>query len=297
LSFPLFGPWLGYPSTTMAIYDVFPFFNELDILEIRLNSLYEFVDYFFITEATTTFSGNSKELFLTENLKKFEKFKEKIIVQVVSDVPNLNPFERDWYQRNQAKNLLGKILRDSDFILYGDVDEIPRPELITKASKELNENIKIAHFAQNLNYYYLNLRETSGTLLSYIGDYDNAIDKKWLGTTISKWAYAKNFTMTELRNPEHKMFGKRIDDGGWHFSYVGGEYGTNVEARTKTKIISAAHQELNTKKILKKIGKQTSNYRDIFKRKGANFEVVKDIDYLPVYVQENLAKFDYLIAK
>jgi len=281
----------------MAIYDVFPFFNELDILEIRLNSLYEFVDYFFITEATTTFSGNSKELFLTENLKKFEKFKEKIIVQVVSDVPNLNPFERDWYQRNQAKNLLGKILRDSDFILYGDVDEIPRPELITKASKELNENIKIAHFAQNLNYYYLNLRETSGTLLSYIGDYDNAIDKKWLGTTISKWAYAKNFTMTELRNPEHKMFGKRIDDGGWHFSYVGGEYGTNVEARTKTKIISAAHQELNTKKILKKIGKQTSNYRDIFKRKGANFEVVKDIDYLPVYVQENLAKFDYLIAK
>jgi len=297
LSFPLFGPWLGYHSATMAIYDVFPFFNELDILEIRLNSLYEFVDYFFITEATTTFSGNSKELFLTENLKKFEKFKEKIIVQVVSDVPNLNPFERDWYQRNQAKNLLGKILRDSDFILYGDVDEIPRPELITKASKELNENIKIAHFAQNLNYYYLNLRETSGTLLSYIGDYDNAIDKKWLGTTISKWAYAKNFTMTELRNPEHKMFGKRIDDGGWHFSYVGGEYGTNVEARTKTKIISAAHQELNTKKILKKIGKQTSNYRDIFKRKGANFEVVKDIDYLPVYVQENLAKFDYLIAK
>jgi len=281
----------------MAIYDVFPFFNELDILEIRLNSLYEFVDYFLITEATTTFSGNSKELFLTENLRKFEKFKEKIIVQVVSDVPNLNPFERDWYQRNQAKNLLGKILRDSDFILYGDVDEIPRPELITKASKELNENIKIAHFAQNLNYYYLNLRETSGTLLSYIGDYDNAIDKKWLGTTISKWAYAKNFTMTELRNPEHKMFGKRIDDGGWHFSYVGGEYGTDVESRTKTKIISAAHQELNTKKILKKIGKQTSNYRDIFKRKGANFEVVKDIAYLPVYVQENLAKFDYLIAK
>jgi beta-1,4-mannosyl-glycoprotein beta-1,4-N-acetylglucosaminyltransferase len=281
----------------MAIYDVFPFFNELDILEIRLNSLYEFVDYFLITEATTTFSGNSKELFLTENLRKFGKFKKKIIVQVVSDVPNLNPFERDWYQRNQAKNLLGEILRDSDFILYGDVDEIPRPELITKASKELNENIKIAHFAQNLNYYYLNLRETSGTLLSYIGDYDNAIDKKWLGTTISKWAYAKNFTMTELRNPEHKMFGKRIDDGGWHFSYVGGEYGTDVESRTKTKIISAAHQELNTKKILKKIAKQTSNYRDIFKRKGANFEVVKDIAYLPVYVQENLAKFDYLIAK
>ena len=62
----------------MAIYDVFPFFNELDILEIRLNSLYEVVDYFLITEATTTFSGNSKKLFLTENLEQFEKFKDKI---------------------------------------------------------------------------------------------------------------------------------------------------------------------------------------------------------------------------
>jgi beta-1,4-mannosyl-glycoprotein beta-1,4-N-acetylglucosaminyltransferase len=281
----------------MAVYDVFPFFNELDILEIRLNSLYDVVDYFLITEATTTFSGNKKDLFLTDNFEIFEKFKDKIIVQIVKNVPNASPFERDWYQRNQAKDLLATMVNDSDFILYGDVDEIPRSELIAKASAELSENIKIAHFAQDLNYYYLNLRETSGTLLSYMGEYDNTINKKWLGTTISQWAYAKNFSMTELRNPEHKMFGKRIDDGGWHFSYVGGEYGADVESRARTKVLSAAHQELNTRKILREIGTHTSSHRDIFKRKGSNFEVVQDKNYLPLYVQKNLAKFDYLIAK
>jgi beta-1,4-mannosyl-glycoprotein beta-1,4-N-acetylglucosaminyltransferase len=60
----------------MAVYDVFPFFNELDILDIRLNSLNEVVDYFVITEATTTFSGNSKKLFLSENISLFDKFKD-----------------------------------------------------------------------------------------------------------------------------------------------------------------------------------------------------------------------------
>lgn len=281
----------------MAIYDVFPFFNELDILDIRLNSLYEIVDYFIITEATTTFSGNPKELILSKNQRMFEKFQDKIIIQVVADIPELNPFERDWFQRDQAKTILNKMATNSDLILYGDVDEIPKPELITKAANELSEKTKMVHFAQDLNYYYLNLIETSGTLLSYIGEYDGVINRKWLGTSLSKWDYAKNFTMTALRNPEHKTCGKRIDNGGWHFSYVGGEAGVDIESRTKTKIESAAHQELNTKKILRKIGKQTSKHRDIFKRKGAKFEVVYNENYLPTYVQNNLSKFDYLIAK
>jgi beta-1,4-mannosyl-glycoprotein beta-1,4-N-acetylglucosaminyltransferase len=281
----------------MAIYDVFPFFNELDILEIRLNTLNKIVDYFLITEATTTFSGNEKKLYLSENINLFSKFKDKIIIQVLDDVPNLNPFERDWYQRDKAKSILSEHLVETDFVIYGDVDEIPKPESLILAKSKLNETIKIVHFAQNLNYYYLNLKETSGTLLSYMGEYENVIDRKWLGTTISQWAYAKQFSMTELRNPEHKKVGIRMDDGGWHFSYVGGEHGSSLEERSKIKIISAAHQEFNNRKILNKIRKRTIKHEDLFGRKDANFKVVADINYLPPYVQENLSKFDYLIAK
>jgi beta-1,4-mannosyl-glycoprotein beta-1,4-N-acetylglucosaminyltransferase len=281
----------------MAVYDVFPFFNELDILDIRLNSLNEVVDYFVITEATTTFSGNSKKLFLSENISLFDKFKDKLIIQVVADIPNLGPFERDWYQRDQAKTILSDNLKDEDFILYGDVDEIPKPESVILASKKLNEIVKIVHFAQNLNYYYLNLKESSGTLLSYTGEYENIVNKKWLGTNLSQWSYAKQFTMTELRNPEHKKVGYRMEDSGWHFSYVGGEIGTSMEERAKIKVVSAAHQEFNNRKILNKIGKRTSKYKDIFGRKGAYFETIKDKNYLPIYVQQNLNKFDYLLAK
>ena len=51
----------------MKVIDVFPFFNELDLLEIRLNSLDPYVDCFILSEATKTFSGLDKPLYYQEN--------------------------------------------------------------------------------------------------------------------------------------------------------------------------------------------------------------------------------------
>ena len=39
------------------IYDCFTFFNELDLLDIRLNILNDYVDKFVIVESTKTFTG------------------------------------------------------------------------------------------------------------------------------------------------------------------------------------------------------------------------------------------------
>ena len=60
------------------IYDCFPFFNELDILEIRLNVLYETVDYFVITEADKTHTGKAKEYLFEQNKERFSKFLDKL---------------------------------------------------------------------------------------------------------------------------------------------------------------------------------------------------------------------------
>jgi hypothetical protein len=60
------------------IYDVFIFYNELDLLEIRMEILHSSVDYFVIVESTKTFTGKSKPLYFKENEKRFEKFREKI---------------------------------------------------------------------------------------------------------------------------------------------------------------------------------------------------------------------------
>ena len=39
------------------IYDGFMFFNEFEVLEIRLNALADVVDYFVLVEATRTISN------------------------------------------------------------------------------------------------------------------------------------------------------------------------------------------------------------------------------------------------
>lgn len=281
----------------MAVYDVFPFFNEIDLLEIRLNHLNPIVDYFVITECTTTFSGQKKKLYFDENKDKFSKFSKKIIHQVIENVPKLDPFSRDRYQRDQAKLILEKQCESKDFIIYGDVDEIPKSSAINSGFTALEKGARMAHLAQDLFYFYLNVQEISNTLMSYTGEYPMRVKKKWLGTNISHWEYARHSSMTDLRNPIHKKNGVRIKDGGWHFTYIGSSNQESASERIRRKIISAAHQELNTEKILEQIGSNIENLNDLFGRKRTHFKIMENLEYLPEYVQININKFEYLLRK
>jgi hypothetical protein len=65
-------------NVTLPIYDFFPFNNELDMLEIRLYELYNYVTLFLIVESRTTLSGKPKPLHLKENWHKFEKYHDKM---------------------------------------------------------------------------------------------------------------------------------------------------------------------------------------------------------------------------
>jgi beta-1,4-mannosyl-glycoprotein beta-1,4-N-acetylglucosaminyltransferase len=281
----------------VAVYDVFPFFNEIDLLEIRLHTLDPLVDFFVITECTTTFSGERKRLYYDENQEIFQKFSHKIIHQVVDSVPNLDPFERDRYQRDQAKSILENACSSGDIIIYGDVDEIPEPFAVINGIERLSAETKMAHLAQDLYYFYLNVRETSGTLKSFTGEYPLRFRKKWLGTNISSWGYASSSSMTNLRNPEHKKNGVRIKNGGWHFTYIGSCGRESVEDRVRRKIQSAAHQELNTEEVISRIESNVVNLKDLFGRKRTSFETLGEFDFLPNFIQENISKFEYLLRK
>lgn len=83
----------------------FPFFNELDLLEIHLATLTEVVDHFVITEARFSHSGKSKPLYLSENFQRFSEYASKMTVQVVDKFPpGIKNFEADWFQRrNQIR--------------------------------------------------------------------------------------------------------------------------------------------------------------------------------------------------
>jgi hypothetical protein len=130
-----------------------------------------------------------------------------------------------------------------------------------------------------------------------MGEYPGIRDKKWLGTTISKWNYASEFTLTQLRNPEHKSCGLRIEDAGWHFSYIGGFQVEPPINRIIRKIEGAAHQELNNEKILSKVSKRLSRNKDVFGRRKAKFHKVESLKFLPSHVLQNLYKFEHLVLK
>ena len=55
------------------VYDCFQFFNELDILKLRMHVLDDVVDKFVISEATVTFSGEKKPLYFQENREMFRE--------------------------------------------------------------------------------------------------------------------------------------------------------------------------------------------------------------------------------
>ena len=72
----------------MRIFDSFIFFNELDLLEMRLNILNDVVDYFVLTESPWTVSGNPKPLYYQENKDRFENIVTEIIknITIISDI-------------------------------------------------------------------------------------------------------------------------------------------------------------------------------------------------------------------
>ena len=192
----------------MKIYDCFPFFNELELLELRLAMLDDVVDRFVLVEATQSHTGAEKPLFFAENRMRFHRYLDKIEHVIVRDLPNTKePWERDRYQRNAILRGLAHVCKE-DLVLLSDVDEIPRPESIHLLTGEgrclrLLETDPIV-LTQGLYYYYVNCLDPL---------------EPWHGTIAIR---AENFAMVpdELRTLRFRL--PRLSDGGWHFTYLGG---------------------------------------------------------------------------
>ena len=116
----------------MAIYDCFSYLDEDLLLDLRLNILNQYVDYFVIVEGDKTWQNNSKKLKF--KLDNFQKFKDKIIYIPVKDMPEGdNPYKRENHQRNAISQGL-KNASDEDIIIVSDLDEIPNPKKLKPQS-------------------------------------------------------------------------------------------------------------------------------------------------------------------
>ena len=191
------------------IIDCFTFWKELDILEIRLNELYDVVDKFILVEATHTQSLQPKPLYFEENKDRFSKFMDKIIHIKVEDTVDISsyPWAFENYQRSCIIRGLSQLnLNDEDIILISDVDEIPNAESLKTHLPNLEE---IICFGMTYNVYYLNLVMQ---------------DKVWSGTVAVKWLYAKQYDPHPLIKIRDRLPNNYIlPNCGWHMGYQGGK--------------------------------------------------------------------------
>ena len=118
----------------MKIYDCFSYWDEDLLLDLRLNILDKYVDYFVIVEGNKTWQNNPKKLRV--DINKFSRFKKKIIYIPVEDMPGGdNPYKRENFQRNCILRGLNTS-SDNDLIIISDLDEIPNPIEFTKFKKK-----------------------------------------------------------------------------------------------------------------------------------------------------------------
>ena len=261
----------------MAIYDCFQYFDEDHIVDLRLNILNQYVDYFVISESTKTHQGKIKKL--NFDLEKFSKFKEKIIY-VVADYKKEINFENHVggespIEQHQRNSLIEGIKNASpeDLIILSDSDEIPD---LTKLS-EINNKKKFIAFSQKMFMYKLNLQ--------------NLDESGWIGSRISKKKNIK--TMQKLRNLKFKDYpfwridklNQQIIKGGWHFSYL------QTPSQILNKIKSFSHGEFNKENLNEeKIEEKIHQSQDIFDRKIKLKKI--DIDEsFPDYIIKNKKRF------
>ena len=106
------------------IYDVFNFFNELELLEIRLHELDDYVDRFVLVESTSTFQNNPKKLYYEENKEQFKQWHHKITHVIIDDSPQTtDTWAVETFQFNAATRGL-QDLKPNDTVIWCCADEI-----------------------------------------------------------------------------------------------------------------------------------------------------------------------------
>ena len=252
------------------IYDCFTFFKEFDLLKIRCEELKPLNVNHVLVECTHTFTGKPKPLFFKENYDEFRGY--NIIHGIINNSPNNgNAWDNEKFQRNNI--MLGlENCNDSDIVIIGDADEIPR--------------------AQAIKNYHIGMGQTA-LVMDKFGYFLNCIEGKqsWKSSRIMPYSYLKDKTPDEVRN---SGYDNQIEHAGWHWSYLGG-----VEA-IRNKLDSFSHQECNTPKL---------NNEEVLKHK---LEIGQSLwsnephdlwpfmeidDSFPEYVQKNKEQFSHLIKQ
>ena len=278
---------------TSKVYDCFYFFDELEILELRLNILNEYVDFFVICEASVTFSGKAKSFTFLDNYERFRKFHDKIIF-----VPlNWSPTSRDEMRRvlHSEVSLLEKVIAkrtlQSGNIPPGEennhwITEFFQKESMHLALKECNQNdlvyiSDVDEIWNPLRKFYLNpnriyiFKQTP--YIYFLNNRSNEHWHSWTGSVVSSYGNIRDKSINEIRT-HGKLKRYVVLNGGWHFSFQGGV------SRILHKLDSYGHQEFNVPEVLANIPNFISLNQDL---QGRAVKYKKRNRGLPKYLLKN----------
>jgi hypothetical protein len=277
----------------MKIYDCFTFFNELDLLEIRLQELYDVVDYFVIVESDTSFRGNPKPFYLQDNWQRFNKFHDKIRYIQVANISHTNMMYAQYAQINQRsledawtrerwqRDCISRALHDAtldDWVIISDCDEILRSTSVAKL-RDITDCHRVI-LKMPLFYYKVN--------------YINKAQPTWAHTIACKGAHftsaqqEREFTAYWLAPPPaNTMF---LDHAGWHFSYLGDNQ------QIIHKIQNFAHSEHDNADLLAKVDINKLISSGVDKYGVGQYQNISITDYWPSSIYNNLRTYSHWIS-
>lgn len=270
--------------------------HELDLLDIRFNTLDSVVEKFVVVESDLTHSGKPKHMWFTENKGRFEKFLPKIIHLIFKGQAVENPqvdTHLVWANENGQRNTILKALeteQPSDGLLFvSDSDEIPKPEKLLEA-KELHYSsgglpvqLQLEQCMYYLNYHFTGFVIRQGSFL-----YNPSTAQEFH----ARWGVA-DYSPTALR--WHAIAEGYTEDfptvwnAGWHFSTLG-----SIQ-EIQYKLESNAHRFCDTDENkdpdrLQRCITEGSHAYDMPRYTETKL-VRRELDFLPQYVQDNIPLF------
>lgn len=295
-------------TNNIRIYDCFQFYFEFEILKIRFEELYDIVEKFLIVESSHTHSGKPKPFYLSENLNKFKKYKNKIeILRFSNNNPNWDAIKRNNVQRAAIDLLIREVEPDpQDLIIISDADEIPNKAKLEelKELRNVNAILEMSLYIRKFNLYFGKWAQTR--IISY-KDFQSTQKTKrdvFIKNAIPQMRFRFSpflrinpffsASSTDSRigcwipNKKKKLAIEVIPNGGWHFTQI---YDMN---RIKEKIEAMSHRELVPEHKID---------ADFMDSTRATYGLDKDGDIVPLdnsypkYILDNLHEFRQYIIR
>lgn len=251
------------------IYNTFMFFDEFDLLDIRLEELSGMVDKFVLVESNFTYTGKPKPLYFYENSDRYAKYAD-MLVHVISQnsaCHTTDPWANEWTQRESIDDYLKTVCLPGDTIILTDADEIPSADVIPI--------IRMLDYPGSLNmrtyYYWLNCRQK----------------RDWIWPAFCRYKDYKSARQLRQDRDDRPV----LPNAGWHFAYL------MSPERIAEKLGAFSHSECDRPEYtnIEHIKKCRREGIDLFGRPGYEYSFT-DLSELPKCISNNPGKYSKFIV-